>query len=115
MLLDVIRKDVTPVFYMNTGTLFDYYTGAFRPGMNNTWILDGGLSQALGIMGRGQTYKSGIAGSLLANAMLVHPDSQAFVYETEGTINSEARYNDFVPRDTPVSDRILFKNLPLVL
>ena len=29
MLLDVIRKDVTPVFYMNTGTLFDYYTGAF--------------------------------------------------------------------------------------
>ena len=110
MLLDVIRKDVTPVFYMNTGTLFDYYTGAFRPGMNNTWVLDGGLSQALGIMGRGQTYKSGIAGSLLANAMLVHPDSQAFVYETEGTINSEARYNDFVPRDTPVSDRILFKN-----
>ena len=38
MLLDVIRKDVTPVFYMNTCTLFDYYTGAFRPGMNNAWV-----------------------------------------------------------------------------
>lgn len=110
MLLDVVRKDVTPVFYMNTGTLFDMYTGAFRPGMDNKWVLDGGLSQALGIMGRGQTYKSGIAGSLMANAMLTHPESVAYVYETEGTINSEARYNDFVPRDTPVSDRIVFTN-----
>lgn len=110
MLLDVIRKDITPFFYVNTGTLFDLYTGVYRQGVNGSWVLDGGLSQALGIMGRGQTYKSGIAGSLLANALEIHKESYAYVYETEGTVSSEARYDDFVPKSSPVSDRILFKN-----
>lgn len=110
MLLDCIRKDVIPFFYVNTGTLFDLYTGAYKLGAGGKWVLDGGLSQALGIMGRGQTYKSGIAGSLLANALAIHKDSEAFVYETEGTVSSAERYNDFVPEDTPVSDRILFTN-----
>lgn len=110
MLLDVVKKDISPVFYINTGTLFDLYTGIYKPGVKNTWVLDGGLSQCLGIMGRGQTYKSGLAGSFLANALLVHPQAEAYVYETEGTIPDKTRYDDFVPKDTPVSDRIVFTN-----
>lgn len=110
MLLDAIRKDITPFFYMNTGTLFDLYTGVFKQGTEGKWVLDGGLSQCLGIMGRGQTYKSGLAGSLLANAMVTNPTAEAYVYETEGTVADEHRYDQFVAKDTPVSDRIVFKN-----
>ena len=47
------------LWYINTGTLFDMATGKFRSGINNTWVLDGGLSSCLGITGRAQTYKSG--------------------------------------------------------
>ena len=111
MIMDSFKKrDDILVPYVNTGTMFDLYTGKFKPGMDKTWVLDGGLSQCLGISGRGQTYKSGLAGSLLANALLVHPEAEALVYETEGTIASEERYDDFVPQDKPVSKRINFYN-----
>lgn len=111
MLLDALRKKEEFMFpYVNTGTLFDLYTGKFRAGKDGKWPLDGGLSQCLGITGRSQTYKSGIAGSLLANALLVHPEAEALVYETEGTVGTAERYDDFVPQDTPVSPRIVFRN-----
>lgn len=108
MLLDSIKKEVIPYFYVNTGTLFDLYTGVYERGTTG-WVLNGGLSQAVGIMGRGQTYKSGLAGSFLANAMTIHPQAEAYVYETEGTIPGATRYDDFVaPKQ--VSDRIVFTN-----
>ena len=96
--------------YANTGTLFDLATGKFRVGTKNNWVLDGGLSQCSGISGRGQTYKSGLAGSLLARALNIYKDSYGIVYETENTIPDGTRYDDFVPEDQPVSDRIIFKN-----
>ena len=110
MLLDNLKKQTTMVPYINTGTVFDIITGRFRPGTKNNWVLDGGLSQCLGISGRGQTYKSGIAGSLLARALLNYKDAEAYVYESEGTIPSASRYDDFVPESTPVSNRIAFMN-----
>lgn len=111
MIMDSFKKgnDIL-VPYVNTGTMFDLYTGKFKPGIGDSWVLDGGLSQCLGISGRGQTYKSSLAGSLFANALLVHPLAEALVYETEGTIASEERYDDFVPESTPVSKRINFYN-----
>lgn len=108
-LLDKYRNKNDIIFpYVNTGTLFDFHTGSFKAGIDGSWVLDGGLSPCTGIAGRGQTYKSGIAGSILSNALLTHPDSIAFVYETEGTIRDETRYNDFVDEATPVSERIVF-------
>lgn len=96
--------------YVNTGTIFDMSTGKFRAGVGNTYPLDGGLSSCMGICGRAQTYKSGIAGSLLANAMLVHPEAYALVFDSENTISGPERYDDFTPIDKPISDRIGFYN-----
>lgn len=110
MLLDPIKKDIPFLPYINTGTLFDLATGKFQSAKNNLWCLNGGLSQCTGISGRSQTYKSGLAGSFLARAMNIHPLSEAYVYESEGTISGPERYDDFVPKDQPVSDRIVFKN-----
>lgn len=110
MLLDAIRKDVPFAPYVNTGTLYDLYTGKYRQATNGLWVVDGGISQCLGISGRGQTYKSGLAGSLLSRAMVIHPQSEAYVYESEGTISGPERYDDFVPESEAVSDRIVFKN-----
>src|SRR5574344_4517 len=107
-LLD-INNDAPMRPYINTGTLFDLATGDYRLGMKNDYILDGGLSTCLGITGRPQTYKSGIAGSLIARALTIHPEAEAFVYDTEGSVaRGEDRYNDFVQK--PVSDRINFFN-----
>lgn len=110
MLLDNYRKDIGFTPYVNTGTMYDLYTGKYRPATNGGWVLDGGLSQCVGVSGRGQTYKSGIAGSLLARSLLVHPLAEAIVYETEGTVNGPERYDDFVPNGQKVSDRIVFRS-----
>ncbi len=110
MLLDNLRKNIPFLPYINTGTLFDFSTGKFQPIVGNLHGLNGGLSQCTGISGRSQTYKSGLAGSLLARAMNIHPLSEAYVYESEGTISGPERYNDFVPIDQQVSNRIVFQN-----
>ena len=111
MLLDIVKKDVVPVFYINTGTLYDYLTGKFRYGLKNTWVLDGGLPQCMGLSGRSQTYKSGTAGTLFARALSIHQNSEGMVYETEGAISGPERYDDFVgPFGSPVSNRIIFRN-----
>lgn len=108
MLLDSIRTTVPFSPYINTGTMLDLYTGKYRQAVDKTWCLDGGLSQCLGISGRSQTYKSGLAGSFLARAMCVHPQAEAFVFESEGNVAGPERYDDFVPMETPVSPRIAF-------
>lgn len=103
------------LWYINTGTLFDLATGKFRSGVNNTWVLDGGLSNCLGITGRAQTYKSGLAGSLIARAMNIHPEARALIWDTENTVSAGAeRYDYFTPIEHPVSDRITFCNATTV-
>ena len=106
MLINKQSKIYTP--YMNTGTMLDLCTGKFNRGVGGKWVLDGGIPYCLGISGRSQTYKSNIAGSLLARALALHPNSEAIVYESENAISSEERYDVFVPIDKPVSSRIDF-------
>lgn len=108
MFLDFLKTNIVPYYLVNTGTIFDIATGIFKPSTTGGWLLDGGLSQTLGIMGRGQTYKSNLAGSLIARALEIHPQATAYIYETEGTVSGAERYDQFV--DTKVSDRILFCN-----
>ena len=110
MLIDSLRKDIPFFPYVNTGTLYDFYTGKFQAATNGLWVLNGGLSQCTGAMGRGQTYKSGIAGSMFSRALVIHPDAVGYVYESEGTIPGAERYDDFVPEADAVSERIAFKN-----
>lgn len=111
-ILDSIGKDAgdTAPFYINTGTIFDMATGAFRAGVKNNSVLNGGIGFSLGVAGRPETFKSNIAGSLVARAMLIHPLSKAIVYDTENSMNGAYRYDDFVPEDTPVSNRIKLCN-----
>ena len=112
-ILNIVRRGENPaslIPYINTGTLFDMATGRFKYGMNNTQILDGGISSCMGISGRAQTYKSGIAGSLIANAMLVHPEAEALIFDSENTIAGAERYSDFTPINKPIHDRIGFYN-----
>lgn len=112
-ILNIVKRSENPVTfvpYINTGTLFDMATGKFRTGCGNTFVLDGGISSCMGISGRAQTYKSGIAGSLVANAMLVHPQAEALIFDSENTISGPERYDDFTPVSNPISDRIGFYN-----
>lgn len=107
MLLDSFRKENPLTPYINTGTLFDLATGEYQPAVGGGWVLDGGISPCMGVVGRAQTYKSSLAGSLLAHVLTAHPTAEAIVYETEGAIGSAKRYDSFVAK--PVSDRIVFK------
>ena len=104
------HNDLAFIPYINTGTIFDMSTGKFRKGIHNSQVLDGGISSCMGICGRAQTYKSGIAGSLLANAMLVHPQADAFIFDSENTISGAERYDDFTPINSPIHERIAFYN-----
>lgn len=108
MLLGELKGDIQFTPYINTGTMFDLSTGKFIPGIDGKWYLNGGLGLATAITGRAQTYKSGVAGSLLARALSNYPGTESLVYETEFTIPDETRYDDFV--DETVSPRIIFHN-----
>ena len=93
MLLDFLKTPVVPFHLVNTGTILDIATGNFVQVPNQPWILEGGLSQIFGITGRGQTYKSNLAGSFLARAMEIHKDATAYIFETEGTISGAEFYD----------------------
>lgn len=102
------REEASNLPYLNTGTFVDISNGRFIPGYDGKWYLDGGLSIFTAISGKPQTYKSTVAGALLARSMNIYPDSDAFILETENTISSKTRYDEFV--DKKVSDRIMFHN-----
>jgi len=108
MLMENFKSVIGYVPYVNTGTILDVATGKFQPGVNGRWVLNGGLGLITGVSGRAQTYKSGIAGSLMARALYHYKETEATVYETEFTIQDSSRYDDFVPEK--VSDRIIFNN-----
>lgn len=111
MLLDSFRAEVPFNPYVNTGTLLDLATGKFRPAINGGWVLDGGLSQCMGVTGRAQTYKSTLASSFLVRAMEIHPTAEAYIYESENAVADVERYDAFVSvPNSKVSNRIVFKN-----
>ena len=108
-ILDAFQNKNQFIPYLNTGTIYDLATGRYVSGKDGKWYLNGGLSMVVGVMGRGQTFKSGLAGSLMANTMNCYPEAEASVLETEFTIADAQRYDDFVP-GAPVSNRIVFNN-----
>lgn len=111
-LIDKFKEEVNFIPHLNTGvTIFDLATGKFVPGMNNKWILNGGLHCTSVTGGRVQTYKSTTAGSFLAGILNIYKGSEAFVYETEFNVPGPERYDEFVPMwEEPVANRISFHN-----
>lgn len=109
-LIDRFRHDDIPHNHLiNTGTLLDLATGKFRPATGGFQVLDGGLPQCMGIAGRAQTYKSTTAASFLVRAMEIHPESEAYIYETENQGDLE-RYSDLTTHNYNLDlNRILFK------
>lgn len=94
---------------LNTGGLVDLSNGRFVPGVDGNHILNGGVSLLNGIMGRAQTYKSAVAGSMAVRVIENYARTTANLYETEFTMMDPTpiRYDDFVtPGYPPVSDDI---------
>lgn len=95
--------------YLNTGTELDLATGNFLPGINGQMYLNGGIHCSTVIGGETGTYKSGLGGSIITRLMNIFKESEAIIQETEQTIYSPTRYDDFVPiGGQPVSSRMLF-------
>ena len=79
---------VTPApftHYLNTGTTLDLANGAFVPGVDDHFILNGGLAPTVGGAGRPQIYKSTQALSFLINALCIYPGSDGWIYDTENS------------------------------
>ena len=95
--------------FLNTGTLLDISSGAFLPGMNNTMILNGGLSSTNGFQGRPQTYKTSIALAMAINACINYKDCEMWVHDSEYAISSKERISGMSRR--PIDhDRIRLTN-----
>lgn len=97
--------------YINTGTIYDIANGRFKPAIIDDkpcWALDGGLSPCLAVTGRGQTYKSTIAGSFLAHTLLNYPEAEAYIYETENNVRGPDRYSELTEINAPFDGRIEF-------
>lgn len=108
MFLNTFKTDTNFIPYINTGTIYDILTGKFKSSTDNRWVLDGGLSPCAGISGRGNLFKSSLAGSLLSRAMIAHPEAHAIVYDSELNVSGVDRYDEIGPRGCNVSDRITF-------
>lgn len=108
MISDKCKSANTFVPLINTGaSIIDLGLGDFKPAYGGGYALFGGLPPCLGIMGRPQTFKSALAGSMVVRALEHFKESQAIIYETEGNVQPD-RYNDFITTDPSVGDRIKF-------
>lgn len=91
--------------HLNTNTLLDLALGI--PSKNNkNYVLNGGLSNILGIGGRSQTYKSTIADSIVSRVASIYPDIQVLIFDSENSKPGLKRYNDFALFDMDLTDRI---------
>lgn len=91
--------------YLNTGTLYDLACGMVYPCKNN-YVVNGGMSNILGIAGRSQTYKSTIVESFMARVLSIYPDVKCIEIDSENNKTSTSRYNHFAINGVEVSKNI---------
>lgn len=91
--------------YLNTGTLFDLACGTVIPCQNN-YVVNGGMSNILGIAGKSQTYKSTVLESFMARAMSIYTNTRCAILDSENNKTSTTRYDHFAINGVKVSDRI---------
>lgn len=69
--------------FLNTGTLFDFATGRYIPGLMGSTILLGGIGLTNGITGKPQVFKSTQAHGLAVNILARYPQSEYLIYDSE--------------------------------
>lgn len=105
-----------------TGTLLDYMTGEFVPGMDGATICDGGLAPTNGTHGPPGTFKSTLTDGWMVNALERWPETRYLDYDTEQSKRNKDRLARMASlyRDDPekraahvsdVENRIRVKNL----
>lgn len=89
-MFSVLKPSAIPsVVAFNTGCIYDLMTGDFQRGYDGKWYCRGGLGAWItGVMGRGNTFKSSIADSLIARVMAIYGgndslETQGMAYDTE--------------------------------
>lgn len=91
--------------YLNTGTLYDLACGKVLPCGKN-YIVNGGVSNIIGVVGKSQTYKSTISDSFLSRILSIYPGVKALIFDSENNKVDITRYDDFAINGAKVSDNI---------
>lgn len=79
-----------PTATFNTGSMWDLMTGNAVQGIDGRWYIMGGISNIItSLQGKGSTYKSTIAGSLLMRAMGIYHQGQTVLVDTENAITRD--------------------------
>jgi hypothetical protein len=103
--LDLVTSKKT--LYLNTGTPLDIFNGYYDTNIDGNTILNGGLGLITGISGKYQTWKTTTIESMLSRSMVIYPDSETIIWDTEQNKNNKRRYDYLAGRnDTYVSDRL---------
>ena len=108
--------DVTRQMFLNTGTQYDLATGAFLPGKNGKYILNGGLSSINSFAGKEQTFKTSISLGLSGKVLRNYPFLESLVWDTENSLGQEERIAALAGCKTPdeISEfvkRVEYRNL----
>lgn len=102
-----------PLF--NVGCLFDLLTGNFYPGPKGEYYCSGGLSNVVGLGGRGNSYKSTLAHYLtLSTINRYHDTAQALVYDSEPPALSHQRLLSLSVRFANISENDFIADSPKV-
>ena len=75
----------------NVGCLFDCFTGSYHYGKNGETILNGGFGHTVGIVGKGNTFKSVLAHFHILRTLDRYVRTLASIYDTEGSV-SQGRF-----------------------
>lgn len=114
MTIDVGPK-IMPKTLINVGALFDIPTASFITGKYGETIINGGLPQIVGIVGRGNTFKSTIMRYLLlsaANKISKSTSTAITSYDTEMNISMD-RLQDMANRFDNLPEDLFYGDHPM--
>lgn len=109
LLTSIGIENVQPMLYLNTGMILDIALGQYERGMDNKWILNGGLAPITGVCGRAGTYKSTVVDSIISQIMVRYPAVEAWKHDTEQNTFTLKRF-DKMANGSIISDRIRLTN-----
>lgn len=89
-IFDDLKEDSAKIPLFNTGTMYDVMTGSYSRGKDGKWYLSGGIPAAItGLHGGGNLFKSTMMDSFVVGALKIYPETDMFVFDTEGSKNPE--------------------------
>lgn len=73
--------------YFNTGTIYDLEAGRISNGVNNSFLVGGGFGNFItAVQGSNNVFKSTYILSLLIRILVIYPDANLIIIDTEGSI-----------------------------